>query len=45
MEAMHFGGAILRILKQVLSADLCLGPFYLSKLDLADAYMRLWMSM
>ena len=42
MEAMRFGGALQRILKQVLAADLRLGPVYLSKADLADAYMRLW---
>ena len=45
MEAMRFGGALLRILKQVLAADPRLGPVYLSKLDLADAYMRLWVRM
>ena len=45
MEAMRFGGAIQRILKQLLTADPRLGPVYLSKVDLADAYMRLWVSM
>ena len=45
MEAMCFGGALLRILKQVLTVDPRLGPIYLSKLDLADAYMRLWVRM
>ena len=42
MEAMRFGGALQRILRQVLTADPPLGPVYLSKVDLADAYMRLW---
>ena len=41
MEAMPFGGALQRILKQILTADPCLGPVYLSKVYLADAYMRL----
>ena len=36
-EAMRFGGALQRILKQVLAADLRLGPVYLSKVELADA--------
>ena len=45
MEAMRFGGALLRILKQVLTTKPRLGPFYLGKVDLADAYMRLWVSM
>ena len=42
MEAMCFGGAFLHILNQVLTADSRLGTVYLSKVDLADAYMRLW---
>ena len=42
---MRFGGALLRILKQILTADPCLGPVYLSKVDLEDAYMRLWVRM
>ena len=42
---MRFGGAIQRILKQVLAADLRIGPVYLSKVYLADAYMRLWVIM
>ena len=35
----------MRILKNVLTADPRLGPVYLSKVDLEDAYMRLWVSM
>ena len=45
MEAMRFGGALLRILKQAPTADLCLGPVYLVKVDFVGAYMRLWVSM
>ena len=45
MEAIRFGGALLHILKQVLTADSRLGTVYLSKVDLADAYMRLWVRM
>ena len=42
---MRLGGALQRILKQVLTTNLHLGPVYLSRLDLADAYMRLWVRM
>ena len=42
---MRFGGALQRIHKQLLTSDPCLGPVYLSKVDLADAYMRLWVRM
>ena len=45
MEGMSFGGALLRILKQVLTADPRLGPVYLRKIDLSDTYMRLWVRM
>ena len=45
MEAMRFGGALHRILKQVLMADPCLGLVYPSKLYLSHAYMRLWVMM
>ena len=45
MEVMRFRGALQRILKQVLAADPRLGPVYLSKVDLADAYMRFWVRM
>ena len=41
MEAMRFGDALHRILKQVITADLHLGPVYLLKVDLDDTYMRL----
>ena len=42
---MRFGGALQRILKQVITAGTRLRPVYLSKIDLADAYMRLWVRM
>ena len=45
MEAMRFGGALLRILKQVVTADPFLGPVYLGKVDLVGSHMRLWVSM
>ena len=45
MEAIRIRGALLRILKKVLTADLCLGPVYLIKVYLADAYMWLWVGM
>ena len=45
MEAMLFGGVLLRILKQLLTTDPHLGPVYLSKVDLEDAYMMLWVRM
>ena len=35
----------MRILKKVLTSDPRLGPVYLSKVDLADTYMRLWVRM
>ena len=45
MEVMHFRGALQRILKQILTANRHLGPVYLIKVDLADAYMSLWVRM
>ena len=45
MEAMYFGGALQRILRQVFTADPRLGPVYLSNVDLDNPYMRLWARM
>ena len=45
MEAIQFRVALIRILKKVHTADPHLGPVYLSKLNLAYAYMRLWVRM
>ena len=42
---MRFGGVLLRILKQLITTDPRLGPVYLSKLNLEDTYMRLWVRM
>ena len=39
---MRFGGTLRRIIRQVLMANPRLGPVYLGKLDLAGAYMQLW---
>ena len=43
MWEIYFGGALHHILEQVLTAESCLGPVYLSKVYLDDAYMRLWL--
>ena len=45
MEANRFWGALQSILKQVLNSNPRLGLVYLSKVDLADAYMRLCVRM
>ena len=45
MEVVRSGGALQRILGHVLTDDPCLGPVYIIKLDLSDAYMRLWVRM
>ena len=45
MYSTRFWGAMQCILKQVLSSDPRLGLVYLRKVDLADAYMRLWVKM
>ena len=42
---MRFSGALHHILKQVITSNLLLGPFYLSRVDLLDSYMRLWVRM
>ena len=45
MDVMCFGSALHNILQKVLAANLCLGLVYISKVNLANAYMRLWVSM
>ena len=45
MEEIRFRGALMRILEKVLTANPRLVPVYLSKVDLADTYMRLWVRM
>ena len=39
---MCFGNALHRLLDCILAADPVLGPTYLCKVHLADAYMRIW---
>ena len=39
---MIFGGTLQNILHRVLEIEPSLGPFYLSTVDLTNAYMRLW---
>ena len=39
---MRLGFTLRRIMRRVLMADPMLGPVYLGKVDLADAYMRIW---
>lgn len=40
-EAMQFGKALPRILRQILDANPKFGPVYLSKIDIADGFYRL----
>ena len=40
-EAMQFGHALDRILREILLADPALGPVYLSKLDISDGFYRI----
>ena len=41
-EVMRFGGTFYRIIRRVLMAKPRLGLVYLGKVDLANAYMQLW---
>ena len=41
-EAMGFGKALYRVIVCILTAPPKLGPTFLNKVDLADAYMRIW---
>ena len=41
-EAMHFGKALYRVIDFILNAPPKLGLTFLNKVDLADAYMRIW---
>ena len=40
LEAMQFGHALERILREILTADPALGPIYMMKLDIADRFYR-----
>ena len=41
-EAMRFRKALYRVIDCILRARPELGPTFLNKVDLADAYMRIW---
>jgi hypothetical protein len=41
-ECMQFGKALWRILRHLKSANPHLGPVYLSKIDIADGFYRIW---
>ena len=45
IEEVCFGGTLNCILYQVLTSDPCLGPFYISKVNMDDMFMRLWVMM
>jgi hypothetical protein len=42
LECMQFGRALWRILRHVKSANPHHGPIYLSKIDIADGFYRIW---
>ena len=42
-ESIQFGNALERLLAKILSADPVFGPVFLAKVDLSDAYMRVWL--
>ena len=42
---MRFGGTLARIVRRALTMDPTLGPVYLRKVDLSNAYMHLWVIM
>ena len=41
-EKMRFGKALYRVIDCILTAPPKLGPTFINKVDLADAYMRIW---
>lgn len=43
-EAMQFGRTLFRLLHAINDADPAHGPVFLSKLDIADGFYRLWLS-
>ena len=43
LDAMQFGRALHRILSQILRADPRFGSVYLSKVDIADGFYRIWL--
>ena len=42
---MLFENTLKRIIRRILKADFSLGPVYLSRVDLTNVYMRLWLHM
>ncbi len=42
-DAMQFGRALHRILSAIIHADPRFGPIYLSKVDIADGFYRIWL--
>jgi hypothetical protein len=40
---MQFGGALHRLLHAIVDADPTHGPVHMAKVDLSDAYMRIWL--
>jgi hypothetical protein len=41
-EAMSFGNALWRILSEIVRSNPRLGPLYVSKVDIADGFYRIW---
>eukprot|EP00957_Ditylum_brightwellii_P080657 6134676-Ditylum_brightwellii.AAC.1 len=44
-EAIQFGHTLHCVLKQIVTADPAFGPVFLDKVDLADAYMQVWIQL
>ena len=44
-DSMQFGRAFERLLQRMHRADICQGPVYISKADIADAFMRIWLQL
>jgi hypothetical protein len=42
-ESMQFGRALQRVLRTIVHADPRYGPVYLSKIDIADGFYRVWL--
>ena len=42
-ESMQFGRALKRVLRTIVRADPKYGPVYLSKIDIADGFYRVWL--
>ena len=42
-EAMQFGRDLHRVMQTVVNADARYGPIYLSKIDIADGFYRVWL--